>query len=114
MDIYSLGITLYRLMNNNRLPLMPENDFSAAARESAMTRRLGGEKLPPPCRGSESVNRVILKACAFDPNQRYATASRMKKDLEAVEKAKKNGSLARALEVKIPDEFWDTIRAAIR
>ncbi|MGN1388113.1 MAG: RNase P modulator RnpM [Bulleidia sp.] len=38
----------------------------------------------------------------------------LKKDLEAVEKAKKNGSLARALEVKIPDEFWDTIRAAIR
>ena len=38
----------------------------------------------------------------------------LKKDLEAVEKAKKNGSLARALEVKIPDEFWDTSRAAIR
>ncbi len=38
----------------------------------------------------------------------------LKKDLEAVENAKKNGSLARALEVKIPDEFWDTIRAAIR
>ena len=38
----------------------------------------------------------------------------LKKDLEAVEKAKKNGSLARALEVKIPDEFWDTMRAAIR
>ncbi len=38
----------------------------------------------------------------------------LKKDLEAVEKAKKNGSLARALEVKIPEEFWDTIRAAIR
>ena len=38
----------------------------------------------------------------------------LKKDPEAVEKAKKNGSLARALEVKIPDEFWDTIRAAIR
>ena len=38
----------------------------------------------------------------------------LKKDLEAVDKAKKNGSLARALEVKIPDEFWDTIRAAIR
>ena len=83
VDIYSLGITLYRLMNNNRLPLMPENDFSAAARESAMTRRLGGEKLPPPCRGSEAVNRVILKACAFDPDQRYATASQMKKELEA-------------------------------
>ena len=83
VDIYSLGITLYRLMNNNRLPLMPENDFSAAARESAMTRRLGGEKLPPPCRGSEAVNRVILKACAFDADQRYATASQMKKELEA-------------------------------
>ena len=38
----------------------------------------------------------------------------LKKDLEAVEKAKKNGSLARALEVKIPDEFWDANRAAIR
>ncbi len=82
-DIYSLGITLYRMMNNNRLPLVPDQGFTAAAREEALTRRLGGEKLPPPCRGSESANRVILKACAFDPDQRYTTASQMKKDLEA-------------------------------
>jgi predicted RNA-binding protein YlxR (DUF448 family) len=37
----------------------------------------------------------------------------LKKDLEAVAKAKKTGALARALETKIPDEFWAEIEAAI-
>ena len=99
-DLYSLGITLYRMMNNNRLPLVPDQGFSAVTREAALSRRMSGEKLPPPCRGSESVNRVILKACAFDPNQRYATASRMKKDLEAALRGEpvENGFLFKANE----------------
>ena len=84
VDIYSLGITLYRLLNNNRLPFVPENDFSAATRESALSRRLSGEQIPPPCRGSEGLKQVILKACAFKPEHRYASASEMKADLEKV------------------------------
>ena len=84
VDIYSLGVTLYRLLNNNRLPFVPENDFSASARENALTRRFSGEKLPPPCRGSEGFKQIILKACAFDPNRRFFSASQMRQALESL------------------------------
>ena len=87
-DLYSLGITLYRLLNNNRLPLIPENDLSAAAREGALTRRMGGEKLPPACRGSKALNKVILKACEFKPGERYACAADMKAALMAAQNGK--------------------------
>ena len=38
----------------------------------------------------------------------------LKKTPEAVEAAKKNGALKRALEVEIPDEFYDEILKAIQ
>lgn len=38
----------------------------------------------------------------------------LKKTAEAVEAAKKNGALKRALEVEIPDEFYDEILKAIQ
>ena len=33
----------------------------------------------------------------------------LKKDMEAVELARKKGSLSKALEMNIPDEFWEEI-----
>ena len=38
----------------------------------------------------------------------------LKKDLDAVEKAKKTGILARALEIQIPEEFWEEVRKAVK
>lgn len=38
----------------------------------------------------------------------------LKKDISAVDTAKKNKSLERSLEVKIPDEFYDTIKSYIK
>ena len=37
----------------------------------------------------------------------------LKKDIAAVETAKKNGALKKALETDIPDEFWDEIAKAV-
>jgi len=37
----------------------------------------------------------------------------LKKDAEAVAKAKKTKALEKALEVKIPDEFWEKILKAV-
>jgi predicted RNA-binding protein YlxR (DUF448 family) len=37
----------------------------------------------------------------------------LKKDAEAVAKAKKTKALEKALEVKIPEEFWDQILKAV-
>ncbi len=38
----------------------------------------------------------------------------LKKDPSAVEIAKKKGSLAKALEVEITEEIWDSILAAVK
>lgn len=38
----------------------------------------------------------------------------LKKDISAVDTAKKNKVLERSLEVKIPDEFYDTIKSYIK
>ena len=86
VDIYSLGIVLYRFMNNNRTPFLPPypSPIKYADRESAMARRIKGETLPAPANADEALSRVILKACAYSPKDRYLSPSDMRRDLEAL------------------------------
>lgn len=86
VDIYSLGIVLYRLLNNNRLPFMPPfpEEIKFQDREMARARRMNGEELPPPANATDNMARVILKACAFDPEKRFQNAHSMRTALEAV------------------------------
>ena len=86
VDIYSLGIVLYRFMNNNRTPFLPPypTPIKYADRESAMARRIKGETLPAPANADEALSRVILKACAYKPEERYSIAADMRRDLEAL------------------------------
>ena len=62
--------------------------------------------------GEELINAAEIAVTMIQEIEEEKKAQREAE--KATKKAKKNGSLARALEVKIPDEFWDTIRAAIR
>ena len=82
VDTYSLGIVMYKLLNNNRLPFIPPDE--PLAFEKALARRLNGESLPAPSEASESMAQVILKACAFNPRDRYQTPEEFKKALETV------------------------------
>ena len=86
VDIYSLGIVLYRLINDNRLPFLDTEKqlLNPNERENAVKRRLMGEPLPPPCNASHEMANLILRACAFDQKQRFASASAMKRALEAI------------------------------
>ena len=86
VDIYSLGIVLYRFMNNNRTPFLPPypTPIKYADRESAMARRIKGETLPAPANADEALSQVILKACAYSPKDRYLSPSDMRRDLEAL------------------------------
>lgn len=89
VDIYSLGLVLYRLMNNNRLPFMPPapQPLGFGDRLNALTDRIGGEKpVMPPCNASPEFARIILKACAHDPKDRYQTAAEMLEDLKALDR----------------------------
>ena len=82
VDIYSLGIVLYRLMNGNRLPFLNESqNINPNEITAAVDRRIRGEALPAPCEASAAMADVILRACAHDPDKRFASASEMKRAL---------------------------------
>lgn len=87
-DLYSLGMVLYRLMNDNAEPFLGHGNgiVSPKLRKEAMKRRLSGEALPAPANASPAFAQVILKACAFQPDERYASASEMRKALEGLQR----------------------------
>ncbi|MCD8107926.1 MAG: BspA family leucine-rich repeat surface protein [Oscillospiraceae bacterium] len=88
VDIYSLGIVLYRLLNDNRLPFITEEQmFNPNERQKAVDRRFHGEPLPVPKNASPAMTDVILRACAHNPKDRYATATEFKNALLEVEKS---------------------------
>ena len=83
VDIYSLGLVLYWMGNRSKLPFLPTDKQIATPedRERAFIRRISGEALPGPAQVSPELQRIILKACAYKPEDRYASAEEMKKDL---------------------------------
>ena len=87
VDIYSLGLVLHRLLNDMLPPFVTrENRLNATARKVALDRRLRGEEIPPAMHASQGLNYVISIACAYNPDQRFETATAMKAALEQVEK----------------------------
>lgn len=79
-DIYSFGIVLYTLLNNNYLPFVDET-CSLSDIQKAVKRRLSGENLPPPNSGSHELQNIVLKACKHDPRQRYQSMDELLYDL---------------------------------
>ena len=92
IDIYSLGIVLYKLMNQNRLPFLSLDKqlITYRDKENALARRMAGEKMPAPSKASAAFSHIILKACAFDPKKRYRRPEDMLRDLESLRLAPVN------------------------
>jgi len=86
VDIYSLGLVLYRLLNDKRLPFLPEypNPISYSDQETARDKRLGGAQLPPPKNADRRLAEIVLKACAYNPAYRYHSPKYLREDLEKV------------------------------
>lgn len=79
VDIYSLGMVLYWMMNERTLPFLPlpPQIPSPKQRQDATNCRFRGEALPEPTNGSGALKAVVLKACAYRPEERYQTAEEM-------------------------------------
>ncbi len=86
VDIYSLGIVLYKLRNHNRLPFisLKKQLITYRDKEEALNRRMAGEKLPVPVEAGEAFAEVILKACAYDRHDRYESAEEFRMALEQI------------------------------
>ena len=87
VDIYSLGLVLYWILNDKRLPFLPLPPAIPTAQQEAdaQARRRMGDRLPAPKRGSQHLKSIVLKACEADPKYRYQTASEMLKDLQSAD-----------------------------
>lgn len=75
-DIYSLGLVLYWLLNNKRMPFFPQNDseINNDSANAAQEQRMIGTPIPQPVNGGAGLSKVVLKALAYDPGDRYQSA----------------------------------------
>ena len=72
MDTYALGLVLYQIYNDGKLPF-----DSAESRLTWLDRLASGEQMEPPCCADEEMAAIILKACAYDPAGRWQTPAEM-------------------------------------
>ncbi len=79
VDIYSLGIVLYRLLNKGRFPFQPpaEQQMLFDDTQRAMEQRLSGAKMPAPAMADDQLAAIVLKACAYQAADRYQSAGEM-------------------------------------
>jgi len=86
VDVYSLGMVLYRLINNNRAPFLPQypEKITHSDRENALIRRMSGEVFPIPTGVNRRLSEIVLKACSYNPTDRYSAPLQMREELEAI------------------------------
>lgn len=117
VDIYSLGIVLYRLLNNNRTPFLPPapQPIGFSDRDIAQEKRMSGEALPSPSNGSQELVDIIMKATAYLAKDRYHAPGEMRKDLETIMYGNSSQSNVDDLDIEeyTEDEDTPTFRANI-
>lgn len=77
VDVYSLGVMLYQLANNNLRPFETEVNSYNDNNKALNTRLSGKVPIPRPSGVSEQLGNIILKACAFRVEDRYSSANEM-------------------------------------
>jgi len=106
VDVYSLGMMLYQLLNGHRLPFLPlaPEPIACHDRELAKSKRLSGEPLPVPTDASCELASVVLKACAYDPQDRYQNAADLLEDLRRIERGENSKATGSGIRSKVVQE----------
>lgn len=74
VDLYAVGLILYRIYNGNHAPLEDEKTSAKTADKLRVT----GQDLPAPMFADYEMAEILHKACAFKPEDRYQTPEEMK------------------------------------
>lgn len=84
-DTYSLGLVLYTLINRGRLPFTEPypQELTIGSFDHSKECRIAGEAFPPPALFDADICRIIGKACARRPEDRYLSPKQMLQDLES-------------------------------
>lgn len=77
VDLYSLGMVLFRIYNGNHSPFEDEETSEAMADKL----RLTGKPIPTPIYADYELASIILRACAFKPEDRFQTPEEFKQTL---------------------------------
>ena len=90
VDLYALGIVIYKLLNKNRLPFLGEERLTSRSIERAFQLRQQGEEIPRALECSEELHNIIKKMCAYNPEDRYQSAQEVLRDLNEYQMANEN------------------------
>ncbi len=84
VDIYSLGLVLFILLNNGQRPFIDPSVENVSYKEmlEANKRRLAGEPLPMPVNADALLAVILEKACAYDALKRYRHAADFREALD--------------------------------
>lgn len=82
VDLYSLGIVMYKILNNNLEPFRKNRTHTDE--DNALTLRINGEPIPFPANAGERLAKIIIKACSYNPKERYEGALQMRTALESL------------------------------
>lgn len=87
-DIYSLGLIMYSMCNNGKIPF--END--EVGKDDAVKMRFDGKAVTAPKNGSEKLKSVIVIACQPNNDNRWKNAGNIKNALTSIKQEAANSS----------------------
>ncbi len=115
-DIYSLGVVLYKLLNEKRLPFIPLTGVILPKHnDEALIKMVSGAPMPPPVNASPMLAAVILQACSYNKRDRFQHASAFKKALIATPEfsGSEPVSFSRSAPAPIPAPASNTVLAPV-
>ena len=99
MDLYSLGMLLYRLLNDNRGPFLPPPPEATTAQQAELAQQMRqeGTPFPPPRQADQVLASFVLRACAFRPEDRWESAAVFRQALLEYHQSRSPEELARVV-----------------